>query len=262
MILARQHDLINHNLLITGAAGRIGYATAELALSMGANVIMSDISRERLISVTRQIPPQFLKNVSLVPADITCAQSIKKLLHDASLEFGPVTSAVHSAYPMSKGWGTPFENLEQEYLYKDLSSQLGSAILFSQQMLRHFQENGGGSLIHISSIQGISAPKFEHYEGTEMVSPIEYSAIKSGIIAITRWLAKYYANQNIRINCVSPGGIEDGQPQIFLNKYRSSCTNVGMLVPSHIASTIMFLISSDSYAINGQNIVIDDGWSL
>ena len=54
-------------------------------------------------------------------------------------------------------------------------------------------------LIHISSIQGISAPKFDHYLNTEMTSPIEYSAIKSGIISITKWLAKYHKNQNIRL---------------------------------------------------------------
>ena len=71
-----------------------------------------------------------------------------------------------------------------------------------------------------------SAPKFSHYVGTSMTSPIEYAAIKSGVISITRWLAKYYSNQNIRVNCVSPGGILADQPKSFCDKYRDSCTNM------------------------------------
>ena len=69
-----------------------------------------------------------------------------------------------------------------------------------------FLRQGGGDLVHVSSVQGVQAPKFDHYEGTQMSSPIEYAAIKSGIISITRWLAKYHANKGIRVNCVSPGG--------------------------------------------------------
>ena len=117
-------------------------------------------------------------------------------------------------------------------------------------------------MIHLGSIQGISAPKFEHYAGTTMTSPIEYAAIKSGVIAITRWLAKYYSNTGIRVNCVSPGGILDQQPESFLLRYRDSCTNIGMLDAADVAETIVFLLSNDAGAINGQNIVVDDGWSL
>ena len=121
---------------------------------------------------------------------------------------------------------------------------------------------GHGNLVHISSIHGISAPKFEHYEGSDMVSPIEYSAIKAGIISIARYLAKYCNNQNIRVNCISPGGILDKQPDSFLKKYRSSCQSKGMLDAVDIAGALSFLLSDHSKYINGQNIIVDDGWSL
>jgi NAD(P)-dependent dehydrogenase (short-subunit alcohol dehydrogenase family) len=128
--------------------------------------------------------------------------------------------------------------------------------------MKHFISQGHGKFIHMSSIQGIAAPKFEHYEGTSMNSTIEYSAVKSGIISMTRWLAKYYKNKNIRVNCVSPGGILDKQPQSFLEKYRNSCTSKGMLDPVDVVGTVLFLLSDQSKYINGQNIVVDDGWSL
>ena len=95
-----------------------------------------------------------------------------------------------------------------------------------------------------------------------MVSPIEYSAIKSGIIAITKYLSKYYKNNNIRVNVISPGGILDAQPKTFLKKYRSSCNDKGMLNMEDLIGTMVFLISEESRYINGQNIIVDDGWTL
>ena len=145
---------------------------------------------------------------------------------------------------------------------EDIQNQLGLAIIFSQKIIKYFLRQGNGNLIHISSIQGISAPKFEHYEGTSMCSPIEYSAIKSGIISITKYLSKYYKNKNLRINCISPGGVYSNQPEKFLKNYNKSCNSKGMLNAEDINGTILFLISKNSHYINGQNIVIDDGWSL
>ena len=95
-----------------------------------------------------------------------------------------------------------------------------------------------------------------------MYSSLEYSVAKSGIISMTSWLAKHYKNKNIRVNCVSPGGILDQQPESFLEKYRNSCTSKGMFDPTDVAGTVLFLLSNQSKYINGQNIVIDDGWSL
>ena len=95
-----------------------------------------------------------------------------------------------------------------------------------------------------------------------MTSPIEYSAIKSGIISITKYLSKYYKNRNIRINCVSPGGIKDNQPKLFIKRYRQSCNSKGLLDGEDISKLILFLLSDKSKYITGQNLIIDDGWSL
>ncbi|EAU75545.1 oxidoreductase [Synechococcus sp. RS9916] len=255
-------NLSDQTVLITGAAGRIGSAAANLCLEYGASLVLVDISKERLESFVNQMPADLQNKVSTIVCDLTSEQQLNQLFLKINESPFLITSAVHSAYPTSSGWGTSFEDLTPKNLASDLCSQLGGAILFSQKMMNYFQENSAGNLIHISSIQGISAPKFEHYHGTNMSSPIEYSAIKAGVIAITRWLSKYYSNQNIRVNCVSPGGILDNQPESFLQAYRESCTNIGMLSSKQVAECICFLLSSSSAAINGQNIIVDDGWSL
>jgi NAD(P)-dependent dehydrogenase (short-subunit alcohol dehydrogenase family) len=95
-----------------------------------------------------------------------------------------------------------------------------------------------------------------------MSSPIEYSASKAGIIAITTYLAKYIKNKNLRINCVSPGGIFDNQKKEFIRRYKKDCISKGLLDPKDLCETINFLISKESFYIRGQNIIIDDGWSL
>jgi NAD(P)-dependent dehydrogenase (short-subunit alcohol dehydrogenase family) len=96
-----------------------------------------------------------------------------------------------------------------------------------------------------------------------MHSPIEYSAIKSGIISISKYLAKYYRNKNIRINSISPGGIKDiNQPKLFIKRYKESCNSKGLLDGSDLSGLVLFLLSNQSKYITGQNLVIDDGWSL
>jgi NAD(P)-dependent dehydrogenase (short-subunit alcohol dehydrogenase family) len=203
-----------------------------------------------------------VERVQFAPMDITDADSIDRAIANGNKQFGSVDACVNAAYPCTETWGAPFEKLKMEDLHENLKLQLGGAIILSQRLMKHFMSQGHGNFIHISSIQGIAAPKFEHYEGTLMTSPIEYSAIKSGIIAMTRWMAKYHKNKNIRVNCVSPGGILDQQQYSFLEKYRESCTSKGMLDPTDVAGTVLFLLSDQSKYINGQNIIIDDGWTL
>jgi NAD(P)-dependent dehydrogenase (short-subunit alcohol dehydrogenase family) len=95
-----------------------------------------------------------------------------------------------------------------------------------------------------------------------MTMPVEYACIKSGIISLTKYIAKYYKGYNIRANCISPGGIYNNQPEEFVRKYNSYCLNKGMLNKEDINGTLIFLLSDMSKYINGQNIVIDDGFSL
>jgi len=249
----------NKAVLITGGAGRLGSSFARAIIKQGGKVVLADIDKANLQLLENELGDKkclgIVANVShLKEMDLCITKTVEK--------FGCLDGVIHSSYPRSSGWGTRFEDLNQKFLNEDLTQQLGGAILFSQRVLNYFVKQGYGNLIHISSIQGITAPKFDHYVDTEMTSPIEYTAIKSGIIAITQYLAKYYKNKNIRVNCVSPGGIFDKQPDSFVRKYRNSCINKGLLSAEDIIGSVLFLLSDYSQYINGQNIIIDDGWTL
>lgn len=250
--------LRNQVILVSGGAGRLGACFSREIVRSGGRVVIADNDEKAGTELCSQLG----NDSALFTADLTVPSEIDRAIEFALSCFGQCNGAVYSAYPRSAGWGTPFEELEPRYLFEDLNLQLGGTILFAQRIFRHFLAHSGGSLVLVSSIQGIAAPKFEHYEGTKMTSPIEYSAIKAGVIAVARYLAKYHKGSNIRVNVISPGGIKDQQPALFLSKYRESCINKGMLDPEDIAGAIVFLLSDNSIFINGQNIVIDDGWSL
>ena len=155
-----------------------------------------------------------------------------------------------------------FLKLKSKDLKENLYLQLGTNIIISQKSVSYFLKQGYGNLILFSSIQGIAAPKFSHYENTKMTSPIEYSAVKAGIINITKYLAKFCKGKKIKVNCISPGGIIDGQPINFKKKYRDNCLSKGLLDGRDLNGVVEFLVSDRSNYINGQNLIIDDGWSL
>jgi NAD(P)-dependent dehydrogenase (short-subunit alcohol dehydrogenase family) len=251
--------LENKVVAISGATGRIGSAFARAVVENNGYVILGDISEDAGKKLVDELGPE---NAVFFKADLTIPEKIDDFISVGIKKFSRIDAAVHSAYPRSQQWGTCFENLHSEFLKEDLHGQLGGAILFSQRVIKHFTEQGHGHLILLSSIQGIAAPKFEHYEGTAMVSPIEYSAIKAGIIAVSRYLARYCQNKDIRVNCISPGGILDNQPEEFLKRYRNSCTSKGMLNASDLSGTLLYLLSEHSKYLNGQNLVVDDGWGL
>jgi len=251
--------LDNKVVAITGGAGLIGSAFSKVIVENGGKVLIGDVSIDRGESLQNELGDDDSLFVEVNTSDVS---SIDAFLEKGKENFGKIDSAIHCAYPRSEQWGTRFEELEPEGLKDDLFHQLGGAILFSQRLIHLFTIQGYGNLVHISSIQGIAAPKFEHYDGTTMVSPIEYSAIKSGIISITKYLAKYCKGENIRVNCVSPGGILDNQPKFFLEKYNDTCSSKGMLDGQDLIGTMVYLLTNMSKYVNGQNIVIDDGWSL
>jgi NAD(P)-dependent dehydrogenase (short-subunit alcohol dehydrogenase family) len=252
--------MINEKIVfITGGSGRIGSSLARNIIASSGKVVLVDVNKKGLNDMEKEFGK---KNCLAIFADIGNTDEVDLSIASAIKKFGKLDAAVHCAYPRSEAWGTKFEDLKQEFLMEDLTRQLGGAILFSQRILRFFKKQGYGNLIHTSSIHGISTPKFEHYSNTSMISPIEYSAIKSGLIAMTKYLAKYYKNNNIRVNCISPGGILDKQPEKFIQKYRDECNKKGLLDANDIVGSILFLLSDYSQYINGQNIIIDDGWSL
>ena len=243
--------------LITGANGRIGYSLSKHLIRLGCKLILIDINTKKISKLNKH-------NIHLIKKiDITNENKIKDLIDLANKKFKKINGLIHCAYPVTKDWGQSFENVNSNSLKINLFNQLGISILLANRFINYFlKKKINGKIILISSIMGVKAPKFENYKGLRMNSPVEYSVIKSGIISLTAYLAKLYKKKNISVNCVSPGGIRDAQSNKFIKRYKTSCGTKGLLDSDDIVGSIVFLLSNSSKYINGQNIVVDDGWSL
>lgn len=240
------------NIVVLGGNGLIGKKIVQKLSLKNYNIIILD----------KNFKKRSYENTFFYYCDVCNESLLLKKIKELFLKFKKIHAVINLAYPKNKNWGKKFENLNFTDLKTNIAYQLGSSIIIAKIFSRYFLKQKFGNLIFFSSIQGISAPKFEHYRNTKMVSPIEYSASKAGIINITRYLAKYFKGKNIRFNCISPGGIYNNQSNSFVKNYRKSCLSKGLLNPEDLFGLIEFLISEESKYINGQNIIIDDGWSL
>ena len=249
--------MIKKTIIVTGGFGTIGLVLSKSLLEQGHKVIIAD---NKIKTIKNLKLNKF--NVSVLKTNLNNENEIKKLISLCTKKFKKVDALVHCAYPKTKDWGVKLEKLKQKSLNENLINQLGSTIIVSKNIINLFLKQNHGNLILLSSIMGINNPKFETYKGTNMSSPIEYSAVKSGIISITKYLAKYYSKKKLKINCVSPGGIKDKLPKTFVKNYKKQCNLKGLLDPKDVVNAINFLLSEKSNFISGQNIVVDDGYSL
>ena len=144
-------------ILVSGGFGRLGWNLVNSIITKGGKVVVADVQDAIAVDKMQCLPRD---SAIYVSTDVTKKEEIVNAIEQAKLKFGGLNAAVHCAYPMSDDWGTPFEDVEIENLSVDLTNQLCGTILFAQQVIKHFLENGGGSLVHISSILGVSAPKF------------------------------------------------------------------------------------------------------
>ena len=250
--------LDNKTIVITGAAGRIGSYFCEVLVESGANVIATDINERSLNLIAGKYPN------SIQPAvmDITNKESIDNLINDISKKFGTIDAIVNNAYPRNKNYGALLEDVKYDDFCENVDMHLGGYFLVSQRFALYFKHKNKGNIINMSSIYGVMPPRFEIYENTKMTMPVEYAAIKSGIIHLTKYFAQYYKKSSIRVNSISPGGILADQPESFINSYNSFSGNKGMLEEKDLATLLIFLASDESLRITGQNFIIDDGFSL
>lgn len=195
--------------------------------------------------------------------DCSSEQSLASLILEAKKRFGRISAFVNTSYPYGKlEPACGYLNSSYAQINDLLNAHLASYILAAQSFARYFVEEGGGNIINLSSIMGVFAPNFKNYEGTKMLSPLEYSVIKAGINHLSKFLAKLLFNTGVRVNALAAGGIEDGQAKPFLKAYKAQCASKGMLKPKDLCPLLLFLLSDESRYITGEVFVIDDGWGL
>lgn len=243
-------SLENKVIVITGGNGLLGLEMVKEVVSAGGTVVCADISKKESSDVD-----QFI-------GDLTQPEQVDALIDYVLEKYGKIDGWVNNAYPRTADWGAHLPEIPYESWRKNVDMHMNSYFLCCQRVLEKMKEKGSGSVVNLSSIYGILGADFSLYEGTSMTMPAAYSAIKGGIVNLTRYLTSYYAKSGLKINSISPGGIFDGQPESFVTAYNKKCPEGRMGNREEIAKAAVYLLSDYSSYINGHNLIVDGGWSI
>jgi NAD(P)-dependent dehydrogenase (short-subunit alcohol dehydrogenase family) len=250
-------------VVITGGAGLLGRTFCEAVVANNATCIIADINEENGTVAINGIKAKYpAASIFFHELDINSKESVLNLIDSINKQFGRVDAIVNNAYPRNRSYGKHFFDVAYDDFCENVNINLGGYFLVSQQFASFFIKQGYGNIVNISSIYGVVPPRFEVYDGTQMTMPVEYAVIKSGLIHLTKYMAKYLKGKNIKVNAISLGGIEDKQPESFLKNYKEHCLNKGMLNANDISGSLIYLLSDHSKYVNGQNVVVDDGFTL
>jgi NAD(P)-dependent dehydrogenase (short-subunit alcohol dehydrogenase family) len=240
--------LKNKVIIVTGGSGLIGKSIINeikleggIAINLDFNVKTDIQNHSYFFDVTD-------KNLEI---------NLKKILSNHK----KIDGLVNSAYPKTKDWGEKLENVSKESFQINVDWQMNSVFSIVKTVVEKMKNNKG-SIVSLASIYGSFGNDFNLYQNTNLNPPVAYSAIKGGLINMNRYLASYFAKNNIRFNCVSPGGIFNNQNMNFVENYNRKVPMGRMGSPEDISPAVVFLLSNKSSYITGQNITIDGGWTV
>ncbi len=255
-------SLADKVVVVTGGAGFLGRQFCVAVAEQKGIVVVADVDLDAAAGVAKEIALTYPGRAEAASLDITNQSSINSLIDALQQRHGRIDALVNNAYPRNREYGKKLEEVTYESFCENVSLHLGGYFLTAQQFGLHFRGHGGGNIINMSSIYGTMTPRFEVYDNTPMTMPVEYAAIKSAVNQLTRYFAQYFKGDGIRVNSLSPGGILDGQPESFLRKYNAHCNSKGMLDSIDVCGSLLFLLSDASMYVTGQNLLVDDGYSL
>ncbi|CAN2170938.1 FabG Dehydrogenases with different specificities (related to short-chain alcohol dehydrogenases) [Candidatus Nanopelagicaceae bacterium] len=250
-------------VLITGAAGHLGKSIAKTFVTLGANVILVDRNESELRILVQDLMLESECEIESFVCDLEIEEERLSLINAIQGSSPKIDVLVNNAAFVGTsdlpGWNVKFDHQSIETWRRALEVNVTAAFHLVQGLCGALRLSTSPSIINIASIYGVFAPDWRLYENTEMTNPAAYSVSKAGLIQLTTWLASLLGPE-IRVNAISPGGIERNQPKEFVAKY-SSRTSLGrMAEEADLVGAVVFLASPASKYITGQNIIVDGGW--
>ncbi len=261
-------SLENKTAIVTGALGLIGKEHCKALSEAGANVVVADIDEVKCSEFAKTLSPQSF-GASL---DVTKPETIKNLRDKILKKFGHINILVNNAAindmfenPKAASKQSKFENYPLELWQKSVDVNLTGVFLCSQILGSEMAKQKSGSIINIASTYGIAAPDQSLYikqDGTQsFFKPPAYSATKGAVIMFTKYLAAYWGKDGVRVNTLTPGGVENNQDEFFIEKYSAKTPLGRMANPYDYKGALIFLASDASSYMTGANLVVDGGWT-
>jgi NAD(P)-dependent dehydrogenase (short-subunit alcohol dehydrogenase family) len=261
-------DLTDKVAVVTGGAGILGQHFCAGLAESGAKVAVVDIDEERAKALAQDLTQRYSSQSIGVGCDVSQPDSVATMVSQVLNEWGEINILHNNAASKSNdldAFFAPFEEYSLSQWREVMSVNLDGMFLVAQAIGKQMvTQNKGGSIIQTASIYGIIAPDRRIYEGSfylgrQIDSPAVYSASKAGVIGLTKYLATYWADKKIRVNSLTPGGVESGQNDEFKRRYSARVPLSRMAKPEEMVGALIYLASDASTYVTGHNLLIDGG---
>lgn len=264
-------DLSNKVAIVTGGAGILGRKFCAALAAQGAKVAMVDINLSDCESTINEIlksnPDLIIKPFF---CDVSNPDSVGNMLENVIDSFGAIDILLNNAASKTSdldAFFAPYEEYSINEWRNVMAVNIDGMFLVSQAVGKHLvQRNCGGSIVQVASIYGVVAPDHEIYQGSNYLgrqinTPAVYSASKAAVIGLSKYLASYWAKNNIRVNSISPGGVDSGQNEKFKKLYSEKVPLGRMAHADDLVGAAIFLAADASGYITGQNLIVDGGFT-
>lgn len=262
----KKFNLSKKLAIVTGGCGLLGKMHCEALAEVGASVVVFDINRKKSIELKKYLEKKYKNNFYYFTGSVDSEKDIKKLLiylkkNKLTVDVLINNAALNPKFQIHKN--NTLENFTLNQWNREISIGLTGVFLCSK-IIGSVMKKKGGVIVNISSDLGIVAPDQRIYKSknSNFKKPITYSAIKHGVIGVTKYLSTYFAEYNIRANCLCPGSIFDHQNHIFVKKISKLIPMSRMARADEYKAAIQFLCSDASSYMTGQNLIIDGGRSV
>jgi len=259
-------------IVITGAAGLLGVQHALAVLNAGGSVVLLDVEISKLNDTFSH---EILNDRALIlRCDITDSLAIDAVIDQVKRKYGTVdglvnNAAINPSVEKNTQNFTRAEKISYEKWKLELDVGLYGAFLCTVKFGNLMLENQTpGSVVNVASDHGVIAPNQNLYtvdgvaDSDQPVKPVTYSVVKHGLIGMSKYFATYWASKGIRVNSLSPGGVENGQPEIFVERFKSLVPMGRLAKPNEYRGALIFLLSADSTYMTGANLIVDGGRSI
>ena len=264
-------DLTGRVVVITGGAGLLGQRHGEAIAGAGGIPVLADIRANHLKTDSAGLADRFGPLASAIAVDITDPRSVEALLESVLKKYGRVDVLINNAANNPKiesGSAVEFSRLESLTLDQwqaDLAVGLTGAFLCSRVIGGEMAMQGRGVIVNVASDLALIAPDQRLYrkpgvpDALQPVKPVTYSVVKSGLLGLTRYLATYWATAGVRVNAISPGGVQTDQPEEFVQRLSNLIPLGRMARVDEYQGAMLFLCSDASSYMTGANLVVDGG---
>jgi NAD(P)-dependent dehydrogenase (short-subunit alcohol dehydrogenase family) len=261
-------DLNGKVAVVTGGTGILGQHFCAGLAESGADVAVVDLETENAQKLAQLLAERYGVNAFGYGCDVSDPASVQTMVANVVAAFGEINILHNNAAGKSDdldAFFAAFEDYSLDQWRKIMSVNLDGMFLVAQAVGKQMVSQGkGGSIIQTASIYGVLAPDHRIYEesfylGRQINTPAVYTASKAGVIGLTKYLATYWAEKNIRVNTLTPGGTESGQNDEFKRRYSARIPMGRMGNAPEIVGALLYLASDASSYVTGQNIIIDGG---